>query len=457
MNRILVAGVAAALLASCAGRNAATPPVLSSQDQTQSQTSNLSRTNDSAVDSSPTTSTNFAAVANGLADAARVTVSGGTGVQLIGGPIALATLGCNTASKNAYSSAATLNVAPYATSSGTAADSVASTYTASTAGVTSSSTIQGVNVLGGLITATALKAQANSSASAGSATSDENGSDLAGLVVAGVAISQTPAENTTITLPGLGYVTLNEVKENDNVVKANGSRITSITVHMIDVHVTTANTLGAAVGTEIVVGNAYSALDIPPAPYDAAARAYSLYIDAGVSGTSLSSGRWSDAKLDCLTGYGSDQLVSATTPVGSLSTMDDTVRAVQSSTGTAVHAASDTASASLLSGLVSAQGVVAKADVTRNGSSFTRSAMLTFVSLTVGGHAIAANVGPNTRITLAGLGYAVVNRQTGSVTSSGAAQQIEAVRIVVTSSNAYGLPAGAIVVLGHARAAVTSM
>jgi hypothetical protein len=116
----------------------------------------------------------------------------------------------------------------------------------------SGSTLQNVNMLGGLITAQLVSGQSSSASNGSIARSDANGSTLAGLVISGVAVADgTPAPNSQIALPGVGTVTLNE-----QISRGNGQTASGLTVNMI--HVRLKNALTGAQTGEIIVGAADS-------------------------------------------------------------------------------------------------------------------------------------------------------------------------------------------------------
>ena len=123
--------------------------------------------------------------------------------------------------------------------------------TATTAKSTDTSTISGLNLLNGLITATTIKAVANASATATKISADAKGSTFVDLVVAGVPIAANPAPGTRITLAGIGSVVLNQA-----TVTGNNSKSRQITVAMLTVEVDLANGFGLPVGTRIVVAHA---------------------------------------------------------------------------------------------------------------------------------------------------------------------------------------------------------
>jgi len=115
----------------------------------------------------------------------------------------------------------------------------------------SSATLGAVNLLNGLITADGVVAVASSWT--GTVTgSDGEGSSLANLVVNGVSVAD-PAPNTTLALPGVGYVILNE-----QIPTGDGVTSSGFTVNMI--HVVLQNALTGVRTGEIIVGSASSSV-----------------------------------------------------------------------------------------------------------------------------------------------------------------------------------------------------
>jgi len=113
-----------------------------------------------------------------------------------------------------------------------------------------------VQVLDGLISADAVLAVATSYANGVAASSEASGSALVGLVVNGLSYGDvTPAPNTRLTLPGVGYVVLN-----GRIRSGDGVHSTGLTVNMIHVYLIDPN-LGTVTG-EIVVGSAQSAASL---------------------------------------------------------------------------------------------------------------------------------------------------------------------------------------------------
>src|SRR5712691_11139229 len=128
-------------------------------------------------------------------------------------------------------------------------------------GAQSTASAASVNILNGLITADEVVANAMSSASQGGAFSSADGSTVTNLAIAGVGSlsGDSPiAPNTNISLPGVGYVVLNE-----QIPSGDGVTSSGLTVNMI--HVYLQNLVGGIGGTlqttgEIIVGSATSSV-----------------------------------------------------------------------------------------------------------------------------------------------------------------------------------------------------
>ena len=111
-----------------------------------------------------------------------------------------------------------------------AADNVFAFASGSEGSAESNTTLENVNLLGGLITAEGVTALASSAASGGAAFSDAEGSQLVNVVVNGVSMGSDFAPNTRVDLPGVGYAVLNE-----QIPSGNGVTSSGLTVNMIHV------------------------------------------------------------------------------------------------------------------------------------------------------------------------------------------------------------------------------
>ena len=131
------------------------------------------------------------------------------------------------------------------------ADNLFATATGGDRSAESSSTLENISLLNGLITANSVVALASSWLTDLGASSAASGSQLDNLVVNGVSYSSGVAPNTRISLPGMGYVVLNEQRRSGDGFMSSG-----ITVNMI--HVVLVNALTGMKTGEIIVGSATS-------------------------------------------------------------------------------------------------------------------------------------------------------------------------------------------------------
>src|SRR5947199_4248725 len=99
-------------------------------------------------------------------------------------------------------------------SGGTSVSDSAGTVLASSSNSSSFAKAQNVCVLpvNGVCTvsASAINSQANSASGGGKSSSDSAGTSLLGLSVGGLSVNNNPPPNTTILVPGIGSVILNE-------------------------------------------------------------------------------------------------------------------------------------------------------------------------------------------------------------------------------------------------------
>jgi len=130
----------------------------------------------------------------------------------------------------------------------------------STATAQSSATVEGVNLLNGLVTARVVVAMSSSTARGSTATSDAEGSALIGFSINGSSPTDvTPSPNTRISLAGGVTVILNE-----QIASGDGVHTSALTVNMI--HVVFNDQLTGAITGDIVVSSAHSDVNFVPAP-----------------------------------------------------------------------------------------------------------------------------------------------------------------------------------------------
>jgi hypothetical protein len=125
-----------------------------------------------------------------------------------------------------------------------------------TASAQSSATVELANLLNGLVTAQLVVALSSSTGDGSTATSTAQGSTLIGLVINGMALGDvTPPPNTTIPIPGVGTVILNE-----QIFEGDGVQTSALTVNMIHV------VLNGEITADIIVASAHSDVNFVPAP-----------------------------------------------------------------------------------------------------------------------------------------------------------------------------------------------
>ncbi len=107
--------------------------------------------------------------------------------------------------------------------------------------------------------ASAIISQANSSSGRGISSSDAQGTSLLGLSVGGTSVSDNPPPNTTVLLPGIGSVTLNEQTcDGGGAPPCSGTTSSGIRVRAIHVIVNNPNALGIPQGADVIVGEAHA-------------------------------------------------------------------------------------------------------------------------------------------------------------------------------------------------------
>jgi|GEM_PF-1060220 len=395
----------------------------------------------------------FGGIFGGASYAGYILVPIGSGGLSVG-PLFPASLGCITTAASVSVPGAAVALGTVG-NLGTAVDQVTATRTASNGSVQASSTIQNVNLLNGLITATAVQEVANTTADSSSASSN-NGSVFTNLTVLGnlIVANGTVAPNTTIALPGIGTVTLNGQSG-----PINGTDASSIYDNAIDVNLTFA-TLGLPIGTHIYVAAAISDFNRTAFPATGYADAYALYA-SGLQG-GVTSGPYAWAIIpSCAGGTDTKSLASASVPiVGSVGAMTDTANGQITGTAATFTGSSNILNVGLLpsllfpSGLISADAVTSTATSIWNGSGGSVSGTTMFTNLRVLGIVIVANgtVAPNTTIPLPGIGYVGLDEQASLVTPTGAAIVVYGIFIHVTTLNLLGLPVGAQIIVARSYA-----
>jgi hypothetical protein len=404
----------------------------------------------SAVGVTAKAAPSLAGITGGSAYAGFLQVPAGSSLASVG-PLFPATLGCTLSNQTVEASADSAKLSSFS-NSGPVVDTVTTSRTSTSIIVQASSEIRNLTLLAGLITAKYVNAVANSTANSSSASSS-NTSTFTDLVVAGVPITSAPAPNTTIPLANLGSVTLNE-----QAGPSDSADATSISVTAIDVSVTTANAFGLPAGTHILIAHAQTGFTRTATLASVSASAYGLYALGNARSGLVASGPWAPASIGCTGGSSTVSMPGANIfGDGSTGTITDTAFGQITASGANANSSSTVQDVNLLNGMITASQVTSTAQASEGTSSTgTASATTTLSGGVVNGNPLSADPGPNTKITIAGLGYVIVNEQVISMTSTGASAQVNAFDLYVTETNLPGLPAGTRIIVGHSDAGVTT-
>ncbi len=148
-------------------------------------------------------------------------------------------------------------------SGGTSVSDSAGTVLSSSSSSSSFATAQNVCVFPafGVCTASAvaISSRANSSSGGGTSSSNPQGTSLLGLSVGGTTVSDNPPPNTTILVPGIGSVTLNEqICDSGVAPPCSGASSSGITVRAIHVIIDNPNAPGVPQGANVIVGEAHA-------------------------------------------------------------------------------------------------------------------------------------------------------------------------------------------------------
>jgi hypothetical protein len=148
-------------------------------------------------------------------------------------------------------------------SGGTSVSDSAGTVLTSSSNSSSYAKAQNVCALpvNGVCTASAsvIISQANSASGGGKSSSDAQGTSLLGLSVGGMSVGDNPPPNTTVLVPGIGSVTLNEqICDGGGAPPCTGTTNSGITVRAIHVIVDNPNATGVSQGADVIVGEAHA-------------------------------------------------------------------------------------------------------------------------------------------------------------------------------------------------------
>ena len=274
------------------------------------------------------------------------------------------------------------------------------------------------------------------------------------LRVLGEAIDAGVAAGTRIDLPGLGHVTLRHIDR-----FGNGTNRRGLTVTMLVIRLTHANTLGLPVGSDIRVAQARSLYDRDPVSIDLHGAAWAA--SGGTTTPALDNriGRVAVVYLGC---EGSNGAVKQNevnllrvgdvvrSGVGVSTVQGDVVGPVGTSRST-----STIKDLSLLDGLVTADLVkgVARASFDRSsGEGSVSSEGSRFVNLRIAGVPVTLPITAGAELPLAGFGTITFFERDAEVTATGADLRVYMIHIRVSTANELGIPVGSDLLIGVAKA-----
>ena len=298
------------------------------------------------------------------------------------------------------------------------------------------SSVAGVSLLDGAVTADLVRAV---STSAGGQAHSSEGSGITNLRVNGNSMT-IAAPNSRVELPGIGYVVLQQE------VRSGTADRPVFTVHMIRVYVTSSNSLGLPAGTQVSVGTASAGAQAYPVgtlTESPLGRATGASVHGGIT-----AGPFASMGLGCGGTDGREREATLATAslggTGMTGAVRSTAQGTMGTTFADGRVTTRVAQVNLLGGLIQADEVYAEGSATHTPGSARADGSLT--NLRVLGQPQSANVAPNTRISLPGVGTLYLRRTLRS--SDGKRAEVQTLRVVVDAGNTLGLAGGTVITVG---------
>ena len=273
-----------------------------------------------------------------------------------------------------------------------------------------------------------MTAVASVDATADNFSESDAGTSFTNLVVAGTKVDASVPDNTVITLPGLGSVTVKAVSGNS------GKKKEKLFVGVLSIVITQANAFGLPLGAKLVIAEASAGYSRFQPTTALTGSASGVVINGGHAGGDVG-----------LPGCSGTDGVTKTRTVSSLDVANivsaDTVTstAFGAPVGSALVAKTSAtlSNVTLLKGLITAKSLSAVAQESRTGTvSTASSAGSGFEQLTIAGIPVDSATPPNTTIKLPALGYVVVNEQ---IQQRGARLVVEALHVLVEPTSSSGV------------------
>ena len=317
-----------------------------------------------------------------------------------------------------------------------------------------------INLLNGLIKATAVETTAIAHSSSETTPSASSQTDLVGLTIAGKKYPINLPTNTGITIPGVASVVVNFSKTavQDHSVVSQGAGLVVTLLKARN---------GVAAGAEIILNPTFSYIE-PSTLENGGAQlggmGFGAYVFAHVGDEiEAQTGHLGQKPMPGL-GTNGVPLSNTTLKVSVPQVLN--IEAIESTVeGTSTTAVSEAKVTSKLAGvrlfpgllgggLIQATAIAATAHTRLEGDTVLNQGDFQFVNLRIAGKAIPVDVGPNTTIDVAGLGTVTLNEHK-SVRVAGflTGYQVTALHIVLDTERA-GLPIGAEIEVGVAQSLV---
>lgn len=368
--------------------------------------------------------------------------------SLLSGPTANSPIACTTATgKTTTNNVAAVNVIAVGTV-GVATTSAKTLLTTTGKRAESNSTVAGVNLLGGLISAGAITSVSSADKSTTGAFSGNNQTTIANLKVLGLSIPANPAPHTVIDLKdpllgSLGKITLNGQEKR----LVDGTYQVSTTA--IRVQILKAGLAGLKVGTDIRLGVSSARLTPPKSGYHTGG---GFSTKASLLNGLVGSGATAYVPVNCAGGTGTANIAGAAIP-GILTAGAATTNTTGVSTPTLKTSVTNTlAGLNVLGGLITVDAIKAETSASRalSGGTVTLTDTSTFSNLKMKGFAaINASVAPNTVVQMPGLGKVTLHK----VVKTSSSVTVTMIEIVL--SQALGsLPTGSKIEIGYSNSGV---
>jgi hypothetical protein len=332
---------------------------------------------------------------------------------VLSGTKAIAAVGCTTAGGVVSANQSAASVIPVVGSVGTVTSTVGTSVSGATRAVTATSKTNGVNLLGGLVTASSVVATSKASSISGTSAGSASAS-LTGLKVGGVAVSASTAANTVIDLKVAGQ-SVARVTVNQQAKGKSGNQY-AVDTTALSITVLQNTKVKLAAGTLIVVGRARAVLTPSTIGYVSGSGFATRSTSAEGK---VISGATAAAGLGCTGGSSTNSFANSTVPslltTGAASTT--AVGAVGRSVS--VDVVNRVGTLKVLSNLIGAKTITAHTNASRMATGATvLHDTSAFAGLTIKGVAYAnADVHPNTVMKVAGLGTVTLHKVTRTATA----------------------------------------